>query len=704
VITRVNLKTQLLLVASLMLLLPWAGCQSVSILETSLRESHSQLLDVQLTAAAQQIERRLNQSQYPDFNISQGNYYAPLTDSKMLLDGFDGEESDWENIATPWFQLNNYSYYAGNNKNSYTSSSNKTSDIAGMSTEKDPTTAVKFKLAANDKLLYIFIQTSALTPHYYNPMQPQRAADQLNIRSINNTGLISRWQINPQGSGRIEMHNMSQAVITSRDAGTWLWRDGHYVIEIAIPINFASNAIGFDLILNDQQENQHFKSKPSTTYERSLVREKQDLNQHLANYIQPGMSLYLLNSQYWLVGQLNAEQTFNNASDIDNAQAEQAWLTNMLYNKLFTSNSLPYWREPTSLGRWILPQQLEQTTWYQDSPINKQLHSKSIMVNDQPFHFVAVQDSRQSLLSASEALNQLLIMLFTIIAIIVSALFAFASLLSWRIVKMKQNYRAAIDSDGKIMAVPDASKLPDELGDLSRVMQQLTANQDKYTAYLASLADKLSHELKTPVAIIRTSLENLELSNLDPEAKKYLIRAMQGTNRLSQTLNALSEANKLEQSLEYAQWQTVPFDDMLEELTDAYQQIYNSHQFRLEYDKTADYSINLAPELIVQLLDKIISNAVDFAPVNDTVSFKLTKQNMQLQLTIENQGPHFSSSNIMQLFDSMVSVRQQSETPHLGLGLHIVKLITDFHHGKINAENLPGEKGVIFELSLPIEK
>jgi len=295
-------------------------------------------------------------------------------------------------------------------------------------------------------------------------------------------------------------------------------------------------------------------------------------------------------------------------------------------------------------------------------------------------------------------------MLFTIIAIIVSALFAFASLLSWRIVKMKQNYRAAIDSDGKIMAVPDASKLPDELGDLSRVMQQLTVNQDKYTAYLASLADKLSHELKTPVAIIRTSLENLELSNLDPEAKKYLIRAMQGTNRLSQTLNALSEANKLEQSLEYAQWQVVPFDDMLEELTDAYQQIYNLHQFSLEYDKTADYSINLAPELIVQLLDKIISNAVDFAPVNDAILFKLTKQDKRLQLTVENQGPHFSSNNITQLFDSMVSVRQQSETPHLGLGLHIVKLITDFHHGKINAENLPGEKGVIFELSLPIEQ
>lgn len=669
-----------------MLLLPWAGCQSVRILETSLRQSHSQLLDVRMTAAAQQIERQLNQSQQSDLNITQGNYYAPLTDSKMLLDGFDGEESDWENITTPWFQLNTYDY------------------VAASSTETRPATAVKFKLAANDKLLYIFIQTSALTPHYYNPMQPQQAADQLNIRSTNDTGLISRWQIDPQGSGRIEMHNISQAMPTSRDAGTWRWQDGHYNIEIAIPIDLASDAIGFELILNSQQTNQHFKSKPSTTYERSLVREQLDLNQLLADYRQPGLSLYLLNSQYWLVGQLNADQEVDDAnSAVDSDQADPSWFSNAIYNKLFTSDSLPYWREPSSLGRWISSQQLEQTTWYQDSPINKQLHSKTIIVNGQPFYFVAVQDARQSLLSASKALNQLLVLLFTIIAIIVSALFAFASLLSWRIVKMKQNYRDAIDSDGKIIAVPNASKLPDELGDLSRVMQQLTINQDKYTDYLASLADKLSHELKTPVAIIRTSLENLELSNLDPEATKYLTRAMQGTNRLSQTLNALSEANKLEQSFEYAQWQVVPFDDMLEELTDAYRQIYSRHQFQLKYANNVDYTIDLAPELIVQLLDKLISNAVDFAPINDAILFTLTKQDKQLKLTIENQGPHFSSDNIPQLFDSMVSNRPQSATPHLGLGLHIVKLISDFHHGQISAENLPGEKGVIFELLLPIE-
>jgi len=118
-------------------------------------------------------------------------------------------------------------------------------------------------------------------------------------------------------------------MITSRDAGSWVWRDGHYTIEIAIPINLANAAIGFDLILNDQQLNQHFKSKPGSTYERSLVREILDLNQQLASYQQPGLNLYLLNSQYWLVGQLNADTRSENLreSEVNDAQVDPSWFS-----------------------------------------------------------------------------------------------------------------------------------------------------------------------------------------------------------------------------------------------------------------------------------------------------------------------------------------------------------------------------------------
>jgi signal transduction histidine kinase len=55
-----------------------------------------------------------------------------------------------------------------------------------------------------------------------------------------------------------------------------------------------------------------------------------------------------------------------------------------------------------------------------------------------------------------------------------------------------------------------------------------------------------------------------------------------------------------------------------------------------------------------------------------------------------------------QLFDSLVSIREQRDgRPHLGLGLHIVALVADFHGGRCEADDLPDGSGVVFRVFLP---
>jgi K+-sensing histidine kinase KdpD len=69
---------------------------------------------------------------------------------------------------------------------------------------------------------------------------------------------------------------------------------------------------------------------------------------------------------------------------------------------------------------------------------------------------------------------------------------------------------------------------------------------------------------------------------------------------------------------------------------------------------------------------------------------------------VANEGPLLPESMQQQLFDSMVSVRESSERVHLGLGLHIVRLIVDFHEGSVRAQNLEDGSGVIFRVSFPL--
>src|SRR5690606_11672258 len=111
-----------------------------------------------------------------------------------------------------------------------------------------------------------------------------------------------------------------------------------------------------------------------------------------------------------------------------------------------------------------------------------------------------------------------------------------------------------------------------------------------------------------------------------------------------------------------------------------------------------------APELFAQMLDKIIANAVDFSAANSLISLSLHTTEKQLSLQISNQGAILPDKMQHQLFDSMVSVRQSQSTEqaHLGLGLFIAKIITQYHQGDISISNLADASGVVVTLNFTL--
>jgi K+-sensing histidine kinase KdpD len=106
-----------------------------------------------------------------------------------------------------------------------------------------------------------------------------------------------------------------------------------------------------------------------------------------------------------------------------------------------------------------------------------------------------------------------------------------------------------------------------------------------------------------------------------------------------------------------------------------------------------------SPELIVQMLDKLVDNAVGFSNDGDTISFALAAEGNQLLLTVTNPGPPLPERMRYQMFDSMVSMRPGEDNKHLGLGLYVARLIAEGHGGRIGAENTAD--GVAVHITLP---
>jgi signal transduction histidine kinase len=110
-----------------------------------------------------------------------------------------------------------------------------------------------------------------------------------------------------------------------------------------------------------------------------------------------------------------------------------------------------------------------------------------------------------------------------------------------------------------------------------------------------------------------------------------------------------------------------------------------------------------APDLIAQLLDKLIENAVDFTPTAGAIEVRLTRIAGRYALEVANDGPPIPQLMLPRLFDSLFEHRAgHDDRPHFGLGLYIVRLIAEFHGGTASAANRPDGAGAVFTVSLPI--
>ncbi|MEO0971784.1 MAG: ATP-binding protein, partial [Pseudomonadota bacterium] len=117
-----------------------------------------------------------------------------------------------------------------------------------------------------------------------------------------------------------------------------------------------------------------------------------------------------------------------------------------------------------------------------------------------------------------------------------------------------------------------------------------------------------------------------------------------------------------------------------------------------------------APELIAQLLDKLVDNAVSFSPTRKPIVLGLENAPGEYRLVVRNEGPPLPKDMQSRLFDSMVSVRDGAarrdgedgtDSPHLGLGLYLVRLIAQIHGATVEAADVKEPPGVRFTVRLP---
>lgn len=330
--------------------------------------------------------------------------------------------------------------------------------------------------------------------------------------------------------------------------------------------------------------------------------------------------------------------------------------------------------------------------------------AQPVYLEDKVVGAVLVEETTNDVLELrNRAFEKLFAALLVVFLTGIVGLLLFATRLSLRIRRLRDEAEASIDPNGRVLGTVSGSDAGDEIGDLSRSFADILRRLQQYTGYLETLGGRLSHELRTPVAVVRSSLDNMKQVTLPEEARVYLQRAEEGLTRLSTIFARMSEATRLEQSLASHERETFDLEAVTRGCVEGYRLAHGDRRF-VFHAEPGPYPVHGSPDLVAQMLDKLAANAVEFSPSQSEIRFELQRDGASAQLRVSNDGPPLPAEMQDRLFQSMVSVRdkQSQAQPHLGLGLYIVRLIAEFHGARASARNRDNGAGVEVQIDFPL--
>ena len=578
--------------------------------------------------------------------------------------------------------------------------------------------SASYQAGINNQQLYLLINVKDSTPtsqNYYRSLLAN--GDYLGVK----LGSDRTYYLRLSSPGNIDVYYLGNNDTLRRSTDiTAYWQavEQGYQVELTTELRNTKGRIGFFVVdagndivappktLGNIKTSQRFNGIYSIIDGATpphYAHYEQSLADTLEHFTSAGLRLHVIDSRC---------QILASAGRIASSQDQDiSWITKIVYNWVLFNGSTENYnpRRSFACNQQFKPQSvgIEPSLWsveyadnlvaYAARALQQGPYAKSILV--------AEQSRDRYVMFNDQSFGSYLYYTLGISFFIITVIGLYLSVWSWRLRALNRAAQLVIDEGGDVSSGFKASKSADEIGQLSRNYGSLLEQIRSHNDYLKTLAQKLSHEMRTPLAIVSTSLDNL---SSDSERKIYLERARDGVHRLSYIMTSMGQAKKIEEAIQYAELEMVNVGDLLAEACDAYEKVYEQH--RIEYvppesnkaasNKTA--TIKASAELLIQMLDKLVDNAVDFSATGSPIRVVLENGSKEIQIKVINSGSLLAEGNHDALFQQLVSFRDETDKrPHLGLGLFITRLIAEHHGGSVSASNLDDKSGVCFSVSLP---
>jgi signal transduction histidine kinase len=243
----------------------------------------------------------------------------------------------------------------------------------------------------------------------------------------------------------------------------------------------------------------------------------------------------------------------------------------------------------------------------------------------------------------------------------------------------------------------------------SQLNQKLKRTNEELRGLLRAkheMLENVSHELRSPLALIKGYTELLKEGLLGPLTDKQLDALHILDSKGDQLFFLVSRLFTL-QTVNKHTLQKVPLNPsaLLNETVQSWQVLMNNNNVQLKLDTPSELPVLMADSnLLNQVLTNLLDNALKYSPVGSTITIHALEKDHKLIISIEDQGPGIPTDKIDQIFERFYQVEKGTTKakPGAGIGLALCTAIVDAHEGRLWAESDGDGQGSTFIVSLPL--
>lgn len=341
-----------------------------------------------------------------------------------------------------------------------------------------------------------------------------------------------------------------------------------------------------------------------------------------------------------------------------------------------------------------------QTIFFNKSPIRLYYHL--VRIQNRPLAIIQIA---KPLYEIEKTLRRLALIIILIIPVGV----ALACLAGWFLAKrFLRPVDRMIQQARKITAAYLKNRLPrtftqDELDRLAETLNEMIDRLEASTRAIQEFSSNVSHEFKTPLAIIRGEIDLALRRERSPEDLQKTIAVISeevdGLIRLVDDLMFLVRSDAKQIQLQKKNISLVP---ILEQMIKLYQERTHKEGIELRLEVSKDVEVFGDEIYLKRLVTNLLDNAIKFTDINGKILTRVSKENRYAVVEIEDTGIGIDLETLANLGKRFYRADQARSKEGAGLGLSIVKAICDAHQGFFNIQSVFG-KGTKVTVKLPLK-